>query len=208
MNKRCGAGGAGGADVCLRCVTCDTGYFIRCGAIYSICSRMNVQKAIRIYYIWLPSNTPFMWWCLLAAADALHSCSLFSHCMRVRWMFNVRVSFVGYVCTYVRCGCVGVRGCRILLCVCVCRSKQSLCILAFAKCSPFLVDLFNHTLHCLLSKMTPRSSDIGSCPTVPGDARSSTYAYIRSHSSQHRNHVGRFGIFSMPTKKKNANRDK
>lgn len=32
-------------------------------------------------------------------------------------------------------------------------------ILALTKCSPFLVDLFNHTLHCLLLEMTPHTLD-------------------------------------------------
>lgn len=86
-----------GANVCLLCDLWHKLFYS--WYIYSICSPVNVQNAIRIYYIWLPSNTPFMWWWLLAANAVF--CSLFSHrTRRIRMMFNIRMSFMGYVCTY------------------------------------------------------------------------------------------------------------
>lgn len=89
-----------GANVCLLCDLWHKLFYS--WYIYSICSPVNVQNAIRIYYIWLPSNTPFMWRWLLAAdaADAVF-CPLLSHrTRRIRMMFNIRMSFMGYVCTY------------------------------------------------------------------------------------------------------------
>lgn len=80
--------------------------FYATAQLYSICSRVNVQKAIRISYIWLPSNTPFMWWWLLRLmslpmlADAV--CSLyFAQCGAHEWC-SCRFC-VGHVCTsYIR----------------------------------------------------------------------------------------------------------